>query len=36
VRRRGTAGWSGAARPDGSLYIADSQKGKIWRVMYKN
>ena len=24
-----------AFHPDGSLYIADSQKGKIWRVMYK-
>ena len=24
-----------AQAPDGSLYIADSQKGKIWRVMYK-
>jgi len=24
-----------AEAPDGSLYIADSQKGKIWRVMYK-
>jgi glucose/arabinose dehydrogenase len=23
-----------AAAPDGSLYITDSQKGKIWRVMY--
>jgi glucose/arabinose dehydrogenase len=21
--------------PDGSLYITDSQKGKIWRVMYQ-
>ena len=21
--------------PDGSLYISDSEKGKIWRVMYK-
>ncbi len=25
-----------AQAPDGSLYIADSQKGKIWRVMYRN
>ena len=24
-----------AQAPDGSLYIADSQKGKIWRVFYK-
>jgi glucose/arabinose dehydrogenase len=24
-----------AEAPDGSLYIADSQKGKVWRVMYK-
>jgi glucose/arabinose dehydrogenase/mono/diheme cytochrome c family protein len=24
-----------ATGPDGSLYITDSQKGKIWRVMYK-
>ncbi|MEP7257032.1 MAG: c-type cytochrome [Flavitalea sp.] len=24
-----------ATGPDGSLYIADSEKGKIWRVMYK-
>ena len=24
-----------AEGPDGSLYIADSQKGKIWRVMYR-
>ena len=24
-----------AEAPDGSLYIADSQKGKIWRVIYK-
>jgi len=24
-----------AQAPDGSLYIADSQKGKIWRVLYK-
>ena len=24
-----------ATGPDGSLYISDSQKGKIWRVMYK-
>ena len=23
-----------AQAPDGSLYIADSQKGKIWRVIY--
>jgi glucose/arabinose dehydrogenase len=23
-----------AQGPDGSLYISDSQKGKIWRVMY--
>ena len=23
------------ARPDGSLYITDSQKGKIWRVVYQ-
>ena len=21
--------------PDGSLFIGDSQKGKIWRVMYR-
>ena len=21
--------------PDGSLYISDSQKGKIWRVVYR-
>ena len=24
-----------AQAPDGSLYIADSQKGRIWRVIYK-
>ena len=24
-----------AVGPDGSLYISDSQKGKIWRIMYK-
>ena len=24
-----------AQGPDGSVYIGDSQKGKIWRVMYK-
>jgi len=24
-----------AVGPDGSLYISDSQKGRIWRVMYK-
>ena len=24
-----------ATAPDGSLYIADSQKGKIWRVFYR-
>lgn len=24
-----------AQAPDGSLYISDSQKGKIWRVIYK-
>jgi glucose/arabinose dehydrogenase len=24
-----------AEGPDGSLYVGDSQKGKIWRVMYK-
>ena len=24
-----------AVGPDGSLYISDSRKGKIWRVMYK-
>ena len=23
-----------AQAPDGSLYIGESQKGKIWRVMY--
>jgi glucose/arabinose dehydrogenase len=23
-----------AQAPDGSLYISESQKGKIWRVMY--
>jgi sugar lactone lactonase YvrE len=23
-----------AQGPDGSLYIADSQKGRIWRVIY--
>jgi glucose/arabinose dehydrogenase len=21
--------------PDGSLYITDSEKGKVWRVFYK-
>ncbi|MEX2232140.1 MAG: c-type cytochrome [Cyclobacteriaceae bacterium] len=25
-----------ATGPDGSLYITDSRKGKIWRVMYKS
>ena len=24
-----------AQAPDGSLYISDSQKGKIWRVFYR-
>jgi glucose/arabinose dehydrogenase len=24
-----------AVGPDGSLYISDSEKGKIWRIMYK-
>ena len=24
-----------AVAPDGSLYITDSQKGKIWRVFYR-
>jgi glucose/arabinose dehydrogenase len=24
-----------AQAPDGSLYICESQKGKIWRVIYK-
>jgi len=24
-----------AEGPDGSLYVSDSQKGKIWRIMYK-
>jgi glucose/arabinose dehydrogenase len=24
-----------AEGPDGSLYITDSQKGKIWRVFYR-
>ena len=24
-----------AEAPDGSLYIADSQKGKVWRVVYQ-
>ena len=24
-----------ATGPDGSLYVSDSQKGKIWRIMYK-
>jgi glucose/arabinose dehydrogenase/cytochrome c553 len=24
-----------AMGPDGSLYISDSQKGKLWRIMYK-
>jgi glucose/arabinose dehydrogenase len=24
-----------AQGPDGSLYVAESQKGRIWRVMYK-
>jgi glucose/arabinose dehydrogenase len=23
-----------AQAPDGSLYITDSQKGRIWRVLY--
>jgi glucose/arabinose dehydrogenase len=25
-----------AVGPDGSLYIAEDAKGKIWRIMYKN
>ena len=24
-----------AQGPDGSLYIADSKKGKIWRIIYR-
>jgi glucose/arabinose dehydrogenase len=24
-----------AQAPDGSLYVAESQKGKVWRVMYR-
>ena len=24
-----------AMGPDGSLYVSDSRKGKIWRIMYK-
>jgi glucose/arabinose dehydrogenase len=24
-----------AQAPDGSLYIGDSQKGKLWRVYYR-
>jgi glucose/arabinose dehydrogenase len=24
-----------AQAPDGSLYITDSQKGRVWRVVYK-
>ena len=24
-----------AQGPDGSLYISDSQKGRIWRVLYQ-
>ena len=24
-----------AQAPDGSLYITDSQKGKVWRVFYR-
>ncbi|HYE56079.1 MAG TPA: hypothetical protein VD996_14620, partial [Chitinophagaceae bacterium] len=24
-----------AQGPDGSLYISDSQKGRIWRIVYK-
>jgi len=24
-----------AQGPDGSLYISDSQKGRIWRVVYR-
>jgi len=24
-----------AQAPDGSLYIGDSEKGKIWRVLYR-
>jgi glucose/arabinose dehydrogenase len=25
-----------AQAPDGSLYVAESQKGKVWRVMYRS
>jgi glucose/arabinose dehydrogenase len=24
-----------AVEPDGSLYITDSEKGKVWRVFYR-
>jgi glucose/arabinose dehydrogenase len=23
-----------AQAPDGSLYVTDSQKGKVWRILY--
>ena len=25
-----------AQAPDGSIYITDSQEGKVWRVFYRN
>jgi glucose/arabinose dehydrogenase len=29
-----TGGGAVAQAPDGSLYVGESQKGKVWRVMY--
>ena len=27
--------WSAAQAPDGSLYVSDDNKGRIWKISYK-